>query len=555
MKVGRSEAVRPSVKAIPMGHAWGPCDSSRGYSHMYGIPGKPNQSMRIHRRYSSPAAMALYLMVMIIGQFVCAPSLRADVAGGGSTVTAGGLLDYITNEAHLPLEGYCRQGQYMPVTLDPRTFLEVSITGQGIVPVEVEGIGRRDVIPVLVTGQSGEVMFNGQSIGRLRVLAPDEVLLGCAAPLKAEDVPVEQLAGRRAIVVNINLDLGQPWSVVAAWDTLDVLVMDLATYAKIPSSKVDDLLALGIKLAVQSPDPPDDRPWGAMGAWQVLSIDIKGPAGAMVNEDAYLPTYAWEPGLPGSLRLRLMWIGGCVVTGMVLLTSLRPQWQSVIFLGVGNILRALFKPSWLAAICTVVAFGGITLLMAVNLLPRQGVDAGIDSAGGRIVADGQGMQQADGWIYRYSRQGTEAQCKWIGPVTYPQVASSRQWDSQALTLHCDPGGRPDYFSVKLPAGGSIAMMSQSVNKGDVALFSQGTMKDEKELVVTKGDITDFSQVEARSGKKELRPLYSPLATLVPRLYRPMQVVGESPAEGEGERIQWWGQLHIAPANGPSTSGR
>jgi hypothetical protein len=209
----------------------------------------------------------------------------------------------------LPLDGYFRPGQCMPVLIEAN-HTGLTIRADGIVPTEVAA-GRNGIVPVLVPGSSAGTI-EGTA---LRPLGPNERLVGFTA--EPFELARELFPG--ATIIPVRLDPSRPLPGPAlAWEALDAVILDSAP----DPAQLPDLLATGIDIAVRSDAAPDARwPWQRFGDAWVLRVESSGPDGVIAGPPAYLPAMSWQSGTPAALRRRIV-LAGAVVALLVLSTLL-----------------------------------------------------------------------------------------------------------------------------------------------------------------------------------------------------------------------------------------
>ncbi len=342
-----------------------------------------------------------------------------------------------------PLERY-RVGRYMPIRVrvasDAAAPLDLKIgaagsfrTGLTVVP------GAEIVAPFLpVVDLPSELEWSTQQGGGRAAVAP--------RPLEDDERLVGDVAGdldilARALfpglrVVTVHLDPAKPLpGPIAAWETLDALVLDESAAARLQEGELKELLAASTVVAIRTSRAPNDLwPWRQLGEYWVLRPGVIGPRAAVVPA-AYVPVQRPAEGWPAAVRR-----------------------QAVIIVFIFSILlcgAALWRSKWAAAVALLLAVMCLAALHAWR--GRQ--QSWLQSAGS-IRVRGE-LTQDDRWTYRRAIAPANLQLKWT-PGAKPVLFSRRQLEAMDLTLNCGPDGKPAFFSFQLPRGGSIAFLQRTV---------------------------------------------------------------------------------------------
>jgi hypothetical protein len=354
-----------------------------------------------------------------------------------------------------PLEGRYRPGKYMPVRVtepeapDPAARSTIRLSADGAVATELERpTGPADVvIPWLVIGESprdATWSAPGASASALpvtlRPLNEGERLVGLAG---AEPAAARSLF-RYTGVVPVRLDPADPLpGPLAAWQSLDGLVLDAAAVPWLTERRLESLLAAGTTIAVRTADRPTGAwPWERQGDYWVVRADPAGPRGA-VHPDAYAPTEAWSPGWPAAFRRQ-------VVVGTILFALL-----------------ALAASLWRSRAAAALAVAGLSLAALAAFALWRARQPSTIAAGGAIIVAGGAQTRIDDWNYFRAMNTTQATTPWpdAPAVSRPVFFSSRQAAQIGLRLIVAPDGRPRRFAWEMKPGTAVAFLSRTARPG------------------------------------------------------------------------------------------
>jgi len=375
----------------------------------------------------------------------------------------------------LPLGPYYKPGKYIPVHVradlgDAREWWVVvaseNVKGKFDIPL---GAGRTGVH--LDSGRLDAVLpwliFDSRA-ARPRLFIEERTEYALGPPLRAIDSNTERLvgwttpdeafarsllssqesAGAPLTIIPIALDPAQPIKGhAAAWESLDLIVLDSAAAARLPQEQLAALLATGVTIAIRTTTPPPYYavwPSERVGEYLVYRHQVVGPIGGgvagMLGADgypaAYRPVISWEPGWPWVFRRRLLLIAAAVCIPLLALVLWRPRltwlWSTGYVTGV-----VVFLSYWWEA----------------QLLVQQ--------TGGEVIVRTDGLTQTDGWTYQTTTEDRDATVRWLD-VTHPLYASRRAQDATWMSLGCDTMGRPLFFHARIPGGAKLAYVSRSV---------------------------------------------------------------------------------------------
>jgi hypothetical protein len=280
----------------------------------------------------------------------------------------------------LPLEGYYRPGQLMPVRL-----LAPNVPLQHVIVLSADGAIRTQIDPpgTSVDGIFPWLVYSDQPRNpavaiyteskplqlTFKPLAADERLVGIAAAQMPDDAWLQALfPGKRVISIRIaTADLTR--GPVAAWGALDALVLDAATLprgspmdVRAPELTLNDVTAPGasavvagsstvdpwdqrinkwlmegIAVVVRGGEPPERTPiWKPLtaseGDW-IARVNVAGPRGYF-SADAYAPVAGWRPGRSVDFRWQLFLRAICFAIIALSVALWKPRFALFTMVGV-----------------------------------------------------------------------------------------------------------------------------------------------------------------------------------------------------------------------------
>ncbi|HEX2974049.1 MAG TPA: hypothetical protein VHP11_17080, partial [Tepidisphaeraceae bacterium] len=356
-------------------------------------------------------------------------------------------------EISLPLEGYYRPGRYMPVhiTADlPARDTPLLLQGQGVIPTQINTPpARLDVIvPLLPLDNTLRSLCysTGQTQSPLRALQPSQRLVG----LVADDLNIAQQLFPNHTVIPLRLDPATPLpGPIAAWQTLDAIVLDQPLAQQLGPSTLATLLAGGTRLVVRSPAPPDSVwPWSRLNDCWVLTPDLAGPVLAGPNPSALAPVQGWRAEWPSAFRYRIVLFAAI---GAILLLSL-------------TMVRWRFTP-----LLVLLLSAAIVLLLASWSKNR----AAVLLRSGQVVVLRNALAQTDLWHYYASPNATTVQVPWL-ELTWPFFDDRADRDAMQVSLLCQPDGQPLSFVCRLPPSLKIGFLSRSLSQVSLPAASAAT---------------------------------------------------------------------------------
>jgi hypothetical protein len=310
-----------------------------------------------------------------------------------------------------------------------------------MLPTSLAGDGAPDVVvPWLALSDSvSDARWEGGDGGshplatRLHPLSDNERLVAYAGILPNGG----QLLFPGKTIVPIGLDLSRPLlEPVAAWESLDAVVLSAAAFTRLDESHVSMLLAGGTVIAVRSQTRPDARWfWTHVGEDWVLRFSPAGPS-SIIEPAAYSPTYEWERGWPATFgrRIVLAAVLFCLVGGAVLL------WRS----------------RWAAA-----AFVALSCLFAAALAAWYARQSPMLQLAAAVRIDEGPVTQFDVWTWDSPVRASDGSFPAAG-LTRPVFASARQPEQTQTRLECSSDGQPDRFLFHIAPGQSLAFLSRDL---------------------------------------------------------------------------------------------
>lgn len=219
----------------------------------------------------------------------------------------------------LPLDGYFRPGNYMPVSIHGLPP-PVTLVADGAVMTEIHTQEKLAAfLPILASAT--EIRVKNVTLP-LRAMKDNERLVGFAL---VDPKKTLQLFPGKA-VIPVALDPSNPVpEPVYAWDSLDAIAISSDGYANLKPAVIEELLACNVTIAVQSIRAPDTTfPWMQEGDFWLLRADFPGPTGAEMGEQFYLPLANFTPYRSGAARWMLVALALCFSL-VVLMVCLLPR--------------------------------------------------------------------------------------------------------------------------------------------------------------------------------------------------------------------------------------
>ena len=220
----------------------------------------------------------------------------------------------------LPLDGYYRPGEYMPVKLGATQ--QTRIVAPQCVPTIVAASSQPQIVPFLTLSDAAVELKVGTQSFLIRALKPNQRLIGL---VDVEPAGIARVFPNHEIVT-VKLERGDLQNAVGmSFDSLDVVVCSADTFMAIDAKTIDMLLDCGVTLAVRSSSPPDRRrTWETLEDFQLLRAMHPLPMNATPRQDVYQPIQSWRPQRSAGARLLMVLIGSALAV-TVLAFSLLPR--------------------------------------------------------------------------------------------------------------------------------------------------------------------------------------------------------------------------------------
>src|SRR5262245_45389130 len=216
----------------------------------------------------------------------------------------------------LPLQGFYRPGQYMPVRVSvehgPSTAECLQIEADAAIATRLPIVNGRAsaVVPVFpfdtlhrlrwsLRDANGSELAGAEVDGALRRLGPEQRLVGSSSG----DIDLARELFKDASIVPIRLDPLDPMpGPAASWQSLDVALLD-----SLPAqNKLEALLSGGVIIATRSASRPDNRwPWRQVGSLWVLDPALAGPRMGAADPVIFSPVQGWEGEWPLAVRRQI----------------------------------------------------------------------------------------------------------------------------------------------------------------------------------------------------------------------------------------------------------
>jgi hypothetical protein len=346
-----------------------------------------------------------------------------------------------------PLDGYYRPGKYFPVRIatrgEPAGMLWIGANGAVPTELPTEGRDRTVIVPMLaITSSLGDPHVWPPSghgpahVPNLIALTEDDRLVG----IVGDDETEAELLFPGKNILAVHLDPSGPmFQPMAAWQSLDGVVLDLATAAHVNRRQLAGLLAGGTVVAVRGGNKPAGPwHWEPFGGLWIASRPEAGPDDVM-QPDAYSPSWGWQAHFDDGTRWRIFVAAAVFSSAMIGLLLLRPRGMTLIGM----------------AIAAVTAGGAI--FWHSRQVTTQSARVSFFIRGGLEVVH-------DQWSY-HAVLRPERVSEPFDNLLRPFFAYDRQPMETQIHLQCDDRGDPSRFVYQQLPHTLLAFMSRSIEPG------------------------------------------------------------------------------------------
>ena len=225
----------------------------------------------------------------------------------------------------LPLQGYYRPGEYMPVALSAER--ETRISAPQCVPTIVAPAAYTQIVPLLTLSDSASELKVGDQTFSLRPLKPSQRLIGLV-DVNAADIAT-LFADKDVVPVALaREDLKS--AIPISFDSLDALVCSADSFRALDTITVDVLRDSGVAIVVRSSSPPDARRgWESADAYQVLRSAPGSGTNAIPREEVYKPIHSWRPQRSEHARWLIVTVAAFAAIVVLALSLLPRRWGLV----------------------------------------------------------------------------------------------------------------------------------------------------------------------------------------------------------------------------------
>jgi hypothetical protein len=336
-----------------------------------------------------------------------------------------------------PLGERYRIGRYVPARLHSPPGVPATVAGPGAVGVELPD--GNNMAPVLAVGplhDLGIAVHEGQPVAvtqSLRPLEVDQRLVGVVTGMEDVGEVVAELFPSKSII-RVPVDRFDPLPGPAlAWNSLDAVILDTASAARISSQQLETLRAAGTAVAIRTEaKPAGDWPWQRRGAWWVLPRD-EAAVVDVIQPDRYAPAGDLA-GASARSRQAIVALLACFAIAAigVSLWRSRRAWIGVVALGL-------------------VAAAGVWMWSSTQ--PKSATLVVEQQSGGWRDRYTQHVARADGEV-RHVIDGNSA-------AAWPILFSPNHAGDVNLTLKCEAVGKPYAFVAHLKRGQSLVFLERS----------------------------------------------------------------------------------------------
>jgi hypothetical protein len=224
----------------------------------------------------------------------------------------------------LPLQGYYRAGQYMPVKIGASG---TTITGMHMVTTIASPSPTDRIVPVLFLDESAtEIQINNTRLP-LQPLRDTQRLVGL---IDTDPSALSTLfATEEAIQIRLAFDDLRS-AIPLSFDSLDALVLSPQVFGQLPADTLGILLDCSVTIAVRSTLPPDSvHTWQRNGDVYVVQRTASAHFSGTPHEAIYDPALSWRPQRSGEVRWLIVSVAGFVCVAFLALCLLPRKWPAI----------------------------------------------------------------------------------------------------------------------------------------------------------------------------------------------------------------------------------
>jgi hypothetical protein len=375
-----------------------------------------------------------------------------------------------------PLEGHYRPGRYMPVhVVGSAAGRDITLQSEGSLPLILSaGTGSIDVTAPWLTVspllQHAVWIDNSEHplAATFEPLADYQRLVGMAGI----DMDQARTIFTNGEIVPARLDVTNPLpGPVAAWESLDGLLLDENSAARVTDNQLRTLLAAGTTVAIRSERKPGGAwPWKQSGAFWVVSHPRMGPQ-SLVEPGAFGPTYGWVRGIPWDARRRAL-LAGVIVCVLLIGAALLPaslpfrHWKtkrpplqpSPGVAGEGE--RTI--PSSSRSQGGVLAIAVVAVSTSLLWIAWQRHLQPIDTMSAQVVAESGSLTEHDRWTWISSPVALDSTFA-AGGLTHPIFFTHLQIDRTQMRVVCAGNDQPISFRFHLEPQSTVAFDSATMD--------------------------------------------------------------------------------------------
>jgi hypothetical protein len=352
-----------------------------------------------------------------------------------------------TVEISFPLDGYYRPGKYFPVRIatrgEPTGMLWIGAAGAVATEMPISGRDQTVILPMLAITSSLRDLHVGPPSGHAPARVPNLIALTDEDRLVAmvgdESIAAQMLFSGKNILP-VQLDTSRPlFEPLAAWQSLDGVVLDPATAGHVSQRQLAGLLAAGTVVAIDGGNRPSGPwHWKQIGSLWVASRPEAGPDEVM-QPDAYSPSWGWQTHFDAGLRWRVFVAAAIFSAALIALLLLRPRGMTLIAVAVAGL-----------------ATGG-AIFWHSRQVTAQSLHGSVFIRGGLAVLH-------DEWSY-HAVLRPETVTEPFEHLLRPVFGYDRQPADTQMRLQCDDRGNPIQFIYRQQPRTTLAFVARSIEPG------------------------------------------------------------------------------------------